>query len=1142
MTQMKMLFEPAVPVRFDVYGPLPTGITLLEASAGTGKTFTIAALVARYVADGLPLEKLLVVTFTRMATGELRDRVRQRLVSAAAGLDQAMAGVEPADELVALLAKGKPEAVAARYRRLMTAVAEFDAATIDTTHGFCLHVLMGLGVAGDTERDVKLVEDVADLLEEVVDDLYVRRFWNADAEPNFDRAVAMAVARSVVSKSSARLLPELSDERSNSAIRRRLANAVLTEVDRRKRMNGIVTYDDLLTRLSDALGDPTSGFAARSRLASRYEVVLVDEFQDTDPVQWQILDRAFHGSKLVLIGDPKQAIYAFRGADVFAYLNAAQTVETRATLTVNWRSDEGLVDALDAVFAGAQLGQAGIAYYPVEAATEHQGSGISGAPNGTPLRVRLVNPAEMGVAKGLPAVAAARDRVARDLADDVRELLSSGAEIADPRGARVVSPGDIAVLVRTNSHASTVRDALVSSGVPAVVAGGGSVFQTEPASEWNRLLSALEKPTSRPYAAAAALTQFVGWTGDDVAGATENDWDELHWKLARWSAVLRSRGVAALIEQVTATGLPARVLARPSGERLLTDILHVGRLLHSAATEENLGTASLVVWLRRRIREGADRGDEEMSLRLESDAEAVQVLTIHRSKGLEFPVVYYPYAWDGYIFKDHVDVPVFHDPDFGYEMTVDVGGDRVGFSERKKLQHDEQRGEDSQALVRRSDPRQAPGRHVVGSDCTGGNSPLSRLLFNRDEEGVVSPHGGKTPGDDEVRRLFLDLAEKVPGCISVEMVEDRHVEHWAPGDSGDQNLEAAIFDRVFDSSWQRTSYSGITASVHDGFHDAGAGAGGGGAGAGADTGVRVGSEEEEGLLTDEQDSVTRGADAGASDDTSSALLLSAMPGGVEVGSFVHSVLEETDFAVPDLDAELRRTIAGATVRRAVDVGDPERLVAGLTVAIDTPLGTLAGGARFRDVAESDRLDELNFEIPIAGGDNPHGSVTTKDIARVLRSYCSTDDPVGSYCDRLSDPALDQDVRGYLTGSIDLVCRLEGRKYVIVDYKTNRLAPGDQEISAWHFRPEALTAEMHRAHYPLQAILYMVAFHRYMRWRNPNWDPDRDFAGVLYLFMRGMSAPDFPTVDGESCGVWAWRPPAGLVSELSDMFDEGGEGR
>ena len=173
------------------------------------------------------------------------------------------------------------------------------------------------------------------------------------------------------------------------------------------------------------------------------------------------------------------------------------------------------------------------------------------------------------------------------------------------------------------------------------------------------------------------------------------------------------------MEQVTATGLPARVLARSSGERFLTDLLHVGRLLNAAATEEALGTASLVVWLRRRIREGSDRGDEEMSLRLESDAEAVQVLTIHRSKGLEFPVVYYPYPWDGYIFQERVDVPVFHDPDYGYEMTVDVGGERGRVLRPQEAPTRRAEGRGSPASLRRSHPRQAPGRPLVGPDERG---------------------------------------------------------------------------------------------------------------------------------------------------------------------------------------------------------------------------------------------------------------------------------------------------------------------------------------------------------------------------------------------------------------------------------------
>ena len=346
---------------FDVCGPLPTGITVLEASAGTGKTYTIAALAARYVAEGTPLDRLLLVTFTRMATGELRDRVRERLVAVEQALE---AGGDSDDEVVRLLADAPPEVVAERRANLATALADFDAATIATTHGFCQEVLGGLGVVGDVERDVELVEDVDDLLAEVVDDLYVRRFHKA-GQAAFSRTEALRIATAAVHNPAARLEP--ADAKAEGpAMRYRLACRVEEELDARKRRAGVITYDDLLTRLADTLSDES----AVARLRSRYKVVLVDEFQDTDPIQWRILEKAFGGGDvtLVLIGDPKQAIYAFRGADVYAYLDAARAATTQATLQVNWRSDEGLLRAYDTMFGGAKLGDEGIVYRTVEAA------------------------------------------------------------------------------------------------------------------------------------------------------------------------------------------------------------------------------------------------------------------------------------------------------------------------------------------------------------------------------------------------------------------------------------------------------------------------------------------------------------------------------------------------------------------------------------------------------------------------------------------------------------------------------------------------------------------------------------------------------------------------------------------------------
>jgi exodeoxyribonuclease V beta subunit len=1142
---------PGVPgvLPFDVYGRLPEGVTLLEASAGTGKTFTIAALVARYVAEGTPLEQLLVVTFTRMATGELRDRVRSRLVATYVGLSHAREGHEVTDDLVRVLARGTKLEVAIKNARLATAIADFDAATIDTTHGFCLHVLMGLGVSGDVERDTKLVEDVNDLLEEVVDDLYVRRFWQGSDAPLFSKKVAMSVARAVVDNSSALVVPELRDDMTVPAMRRRLADAVRKELGRRKRISGMLTYDDLLTRLRDALADPERGPAACRRLSSRYRVVLVDEFQDTDPVQWEILDRAFGKSTLVLIGDPKQAIYAFRGADVYAYLNAAESAASHATLSTNWRSDKGLVDAYDALFADAQLGHSGIRYYPVHAPPESVEPRMKGAPHTAPLRVRILGRDKVELTNnGLARSPDAQRFIAGDLASDVAALLSSGAVLTErhddgTRTDKVISPGHIAVLVRANRHANTVRDALHEAGVPAVVSGGVSVFETDPATEWMRLLSAIEQPTSRPLAATAALTSFVGWSAEHVASATDNDWEELHWRLAGWSAVLRVKGVAALLEQVSATGLPARVLCRPSGERFLTDALHVGRLLHAAAVEENLGPSAIIAWLRRRIAEAHDdRNDEERSLRLESDAEAVQVLTIHRSKGLEFPVVYCPYLWDGYEMKVNVPIPAYHDPDNGDRLTVDVGGATVGFARHTQLELDEQKGEDLRLLY----VALTRARHQAviwwASTTDSGKSSLGRLLFCRDEDGVVPAKGVKAPSEDRVRARFCELSEISGGAIGIEVADGPAFRTWRPVADDPPLLEAALFDRVFDDIWRRTSYSGITADVHDG-HDA--------------HDPRVGSEPDEQLVSDEPgtpvqiltvaDEGENNLQPGGSQPDARrakerlgaiALPLSAMPGGVEVGSFIHVVLEETDFAAPDIDAELREAVGSAMARRTIQTGDRDLLVAGLTAAIDTPLGAIVGGMRLRDVTRANRLDEMSFELPLSGGDRPSGAISMLDVAGVFRANLAAGDPLLSYADRLADPVLGRQVRGYLTGSIDLVFRTDGRRLFIVDYKTNRLAPPGVELSAWHYRSEALAAEMHRAHYPLQAILYTVALHRYLRWRVAGYEVERDLGGVLYLFIRGMSSPAFPCDGEQPCGVWSWCPPVPLVVGLSDLFDKG----
>jgi exodeoxyribonuclease V beta subunit len=1120
----------ADPRPFDVCGPLPEGTTLLEASAGTGKTFTIAGLTTRYVAEAkLPIDRLLVITFTRMATGELRERVRERLVRAHDGLTDVLTGDggHGDDEIVRILADAPVSEQQARLDRLAKAIADFDAATIETTHGFCLQVLYGLGTAGDVDREVTLVEDVRDLLEEVVDDLYLRKFAHRPNDLGFSREDAVKIAREVLDQPDATVVPALSDGDDLPSTRRRFARAVHLEMDHRKRALKILTYDDVLIRLRDTLRDPARGAVARARLRERYDVVLVDEFQDTDPVQWEIMHRAFgdQGTTLVLIGDPKQAIYAFRGADVDTYLKAKEAVQSEWTLDVNWRSDAGLLSAYDALFADAQLGQAGISYRSIHAAGANVAPRLVGAPVESPLRVRIVHAKDHLVARtqqGQLKAPDAREFIARDLAAQTVEMLRARPEVikrghdCTELGRRPLHAGDLAVLVRSNNHAVTVRDALRAVGVPAVIGGAGSVFVSESARAWLRLLEALERPASRDRASLAALTQFVGWSAEDVARADEDQWEDLHWSLHNWARCLRDQGVASLYETISGqSGLPARVLSCPDGERLMTDLRHLAQLLHEEGLLEGVGPTTLANWLGRRIAE-ADRETEteERTRRLESDANAVQVITIHRSKGLEFPIVLCPYAWDGYIHK--TEVPVFHDPENAHERTIDVGCPGPELVAHRKLEEIESQGEALRLLyVALTRAQHQAVIWWAGSRDTK-NSPLSRLMFARGADGEVLPHGKKAQPDATVEDAFSALG---PG-VSVEHITVPSEVRWEQDGGTPVDLESAVFDRALDVDWGRVSYSSITRALHGS--------------------PLIGSEPEEPLTSDEDAPAPSWSTVGTGWDElrSIALGLADMPGGALVGTLVHGALERIDFEAPDLTTEVAGALEHELAWRNVDLGNRDEVVAGLCAAIESPLGPGVDEVRLCDIARGNRLDELGFEIPLVGGDLPTAELHVTDVADLLEAHLPPGDPVRAYADRLRDKALNGVLRGYLNGSLDLVFRLPGNRFVLADYKTNRLAAPDESLTAWHYRPEAVDAEMAEAHYPLQALLYSVALHRYLRWRLPGYDVRENLGGVLYLFLRGMSALEPVRIEGQPVGVWFWRPPAGLVESLSDLFDRG----
>jgi exodeoxyribonuclease V beta subunit len=1083
---------------FSITDPLPTGTVLLEASAGTGKTWTIGALVARYVAEGeARLEQMLVVTFGRAASQELRERVRAQLVEAERVLsDDPAAGDVGDSELLALLRSWDDAKRRLGHRRVTEALAGFDAATIATTHQFCSMVLDSLGVAGDTDSRARLVEDLDDLVKETVDDLYLRAF--ADTEPVFSHAEALAIARAAVGDPQARLEPADEDRSTVPGRKVSFAAAVRAELDRRKRRLGILSYDDLLSQLADALQDQDG--AAAQRMRDRWSIVLVDEFQDTDPVQWQVLDRAFTGhATMVLIGDPKQAIYAFRGGDVTTYLEAAETATTRQTLAVNWRSDAPLLHAFQALLAGAALGDDRIVVRDVEA--HHGESRLSG--DAPPFRLRVVRRETFGRRGGSTlTVGQVRPHVAKDLALDVRRLLASGTTFC----GEPIRPKDVAVISYRHADLAAVREALLEVGVPAVIAGGGSVFATPAAIEWLTLLEALEQPHRSTRVRSAALTCFFGHSAADLDARGDDLTDEVADTLRGWVELFTTRGLAAVLEAANVAGLPERVLAEVGGDRRLTDLRHIGEALHEVTLTERHGLPSLLTWLREQVTEGRAGRGVERTRRLDSDAAAVQLVTIHASKGLEYPVVYLPALADRFVPKP--TRPLFHD-DAG-TRCLDVGGGGQHWADHCRRWAEEEAGEWLRLLyvaITRAQSQVvawwAPTKNAVAS-------PLHRMLM-RDLGSAASsevPESPAVPDDDAVIALFSAWRDRGGPAPEAALLADPGAD---PPLADAPDLAARAFTRAIDTEWRRASYSSLS-KVEAAATPAGA----------------VASEPEVVGKDDEELEPEAVVAPPIEGDVPSPM--GGLPVGATFGSLVHAVLEHTDPDAPDLRAELLGHIDEQLGWWPVDL-DREELADALVAVCDSPLGPLADDTTLRQVGLGDRLREMDFELPLGDG-------LLRDLVPLLERHLPAGDPVREYAAQLGGPLGDQTLRGYLTGSVDVVLRVPGPRYLVVDYKTNWLGPTDQPLTAHSYAPVALDGAMGHSDYPLQALLYAAVLHRFLRWRQPGYDPQRHLGGVLYLYLRGMCGPETPLVDGAPCGVFAWRPPVALVEELSDLLDGG----
>ncbi len=1257
------------------------GTQLIEASAGTGKTFTIALLYARLVMErGLRADQILVVTYTRAAAAELRDRIRKRLQEAAHALEMLLATGEherrpqhsKLHEIVAASAlRGRAEE---ELERLLDALRGFDEAAISTIHGFCERVLdenaFESGVAFDTE----LVADQRALVDDVVADFWTRSLYDAEPEfvswlraatsagqkirPRLLAALAETVAqqpRVVVrpesvpdpgeadlevrrvaiervrelwersgpdileslvvaadqgilhkkkfdpktlrerfaaeieeffdhpvvgstrdkkgkNKGPSRITREAIETGSNKGkvppvdplfdaamelvaadaqcaevyakrwirLQLELIATMRRELARRRQVSRTRSFDDLLTVLADALEGPV-GPELAARIRARFPAALIDEFQDTDPVQYAIFRTVWHtgATPFFLIGDPKQAIYAFRGADVFAYMRAKSDAGADTIgLDCNWRSDPSVVGGVNTLFrrsATPFLFDA-IPFHearPAPGALERLNTGEVGAG----LRILLAtreDPDEKAIGKG-----PARARVSAAVAEEIAALLDSGASIEERAvtgesiEVRALEASDIAVLCSTHAEAQRVREHLGRCGVASVMQTRQSVFETDEAAALERILAAAAEPSHVPALRAAITTT---WVGVDAAGlqaidADPSGLDPWFEAAAGWNARLRASGMLGLVESILHEhGSRERLLADAGGERRLTNLFHLAELMPTSAGTST-GTSStspraLLHWLERMRRDAAaraeDAGDDAL-IRLESDAQAVQIVTIHSSKGLQYGIVYCPFLWDarGLSSRDREWVK-FHDPDEAHRLTLDLGSpDRD-----EALQHAKYESFAESLRILYVALTRAIHRVVVvwGPIKGAGGSALGALLHPLPDWNLrIAERDGslaeacqkrfKELSEEDLKAELDDVVAASRGSVSVGPLREASLTRRLRPGSREVLHDARILGRRILRQRRVASFSALIADAEradaiPAFVEARS----------SDDHPRAAGRDYDAspLLADGEPLFAEPSIDAAQTEASRIVPLHAFPAGAGPGTMIHHVFEHLDFSDRS-PAALSACVREALARFGMPMSLAASLVTGLRAALDTPLGGPLGKFSLAALDRRDRIDELEFTLPVALGGAQR--LSPGRLADAFARHAELPS-VRDYAARVRSLGF-RELAGHLRGFIDLVFRHDGRFY-LADYKSNHLGPSFDD-----YAPAILDPVMPQNDYTLQYHLYSLALHRFLSTRVPGYSYAEHFGGVYYLFVRGMQPQG---TSGQ--GVFHDRPSEALVDALS----------
>ncbi len=1105
---------------FDLTHALPSRKwLLLEASAGTGKTYSLTALVARYVAEeGLRADELLMVTFTRAAAAEMKQEVREQLLRALNAVNASDS--EKLDPWLANLRDCSVDEQSLRRERLETAISNIDSATISTIHGFFQQALGDLGIRSGDAKTPAPAESDAVVSQKVIRDVLVHRFASnalaldptGSKDPMSVEGSVAKVLKSTSSNLSAELAPAPDESPAGqwSSIIQELRKAIKEE----RVAQGVVAFDDLIVDLVEKLDDPTLGQQIIRVLRSRYRLVLIDEFQDTDTFQWRLFSKVFDLAgvpdeflALIVVGDPKQAIYRFRGADIDAYLKAAADGSmSKRQMTTNYRTDRPLVEALNSWLTDVTFGDEDIAYVPVTTPDNHANARLTGA--GQALQFRfLANPNKQNADP-------VRAAISIDVADHIQKLLKDGEigpELGSSAEPRRVKLDDICILVRGHNDAEPLVEELRKRHIPAVRSRIGSVLESEAMEQLRLLLTAMANPADVRRVRAVQLSWFalnpvVVSPSADVTVTVQDPIEVLQTKCRVWANELEARGLVGWYQVLRLDDDVIKEISSDfEAERRLTDLEHIIELLNGQLGGRR-APVSAVLRALDELKETMNTEAEAQKRRIDTDRDVIQITTMHSSKGLEYPIVLMPFPKG--ITKSSVSV--YEDEGVRYvdaAPSIAWVDNDLDQTERERRDKIEAEGDELRLLYVAATRAQHQlviwwGKAPRDSSHKG---PLARVLFGSTENLELVTK----VDDDTAREKLVELVKRLGPNVGFKELtkweDNRKWEAPTPEVSGVLTAEPFPEHDIEREGWYRWSYSSLS------------------------KGTRANNEGSARGGTDEAPGGPELGEDGGPQTFEGPLL--GMQASADFGTFVHELFEVINLSAPDVEAEVRAVIETSGRAASFDA-DPEVLAQGLMLAIDTPLGATADDATLRTIG-SNRLNELVFHFPLADGNSP---VTPSALFELAASY--EDDQFSDYFKALAAGNRMSVIAGLMTGSIDSVIRLgdaSNGTYGVVDYKTNRLhTPGDvAPISAYGY--ESMKHAMEHGDYPLQILVYNVALHRMLQLRLAGYDIDRHIGDTNYLFVRGMIGPDTAVIDGQRNGVFAWRPSSELIVAASKLL-------